>query len=414
VTDGEGGPAPRPHPLRISAAPDLARVDGLTPLARAGRHPLMLGLFLPLQQGAWSPSTWARDTSWSFDYNAECAVRADELGFDLVFGLAQWLGKGGYGGQMQFRANATDPLLVTAGLAPLTRNVILISTVHILYGWHPLHLAKFAASIDHMSHGRWGLNVVTGYKRSEYEMFGIVPIEHDLRYEMADEFCALMRRLWAEDENLTVEGRWWRMQDAFVAPKPVHGSVLMVNAASSGAGLEFASRHSDLIFITSPAGADLDRACEALPAHNARIKALARAHGREVKTIINPHVICRETPGEARAQHRAILDHQDPVAADNFYATFAGGDQASWRAATRDDWGIGGNVHVVGSPEQGVDAFTRLHAAGGDGVQVNFYDYLPDLEFFGARVLPLMAQAGLRRRATAGAVPGCSSRDASF
>ena len=382
--------------IRASAAPDLSSVDGLRPLERAARHRLMLGLFIPLQQGAWSPSTWTRGTSWTFEYNAECTVRAEELGFDLVFGLAQWLGKGGYGGRMRFRENAADPLLVTAGLAPLTRNIILIATVHILYGWHPLHLAKFAASLDHMSNGRWGLNVVTGYKASEYEMFGMTPIEHDLRYEMADEFSTLMRRLWAEDDNLTVAGRWWRMKDAFVAPKPVNGAVLMVNAASSGAGLEYAARHSDLIFVTSPAGADLDRACEALPAHNDKIKALARTHGREVKTIINPHVICRETEREAREQHRAILAHQDPVAADAFYATFRGGDQASWRAATREDWVIGGNVHVVGSPEQVVDGLARLHAAGCDGVQVNFYDYLPDLEFFGARVLPLMKQAGLR------------------
>jgi len=382
--------------LRMSTAPDLSQIDGLRPIERAARHPLMLGLFIPLQQGAWSRSMWTRGTSWSFEYNAECAVRADELGFDLVFGLAQWLGKGGYGGAMRFRENATDPLLVTAGLAPLTRNVILISTVHILYGWHPLHLAKFAASIDHMSGGRWGLNVVTGYKKSEYEMFGMAPIEHDLRYAMADEFSVFMRRLWTEDENLTIEGRWWRIKDAFVAPKPVNGAVLMVNAASSGAGLEYAARHSDLIFITSPAGRNLDRAAEVLPAHNGKIKALARARGREVKTLINPHVICRETEREAREQYRAILDHQDPVAADAFYATFAGGDQASWRAATRDDWVIGGNVHVVGSPDQVVDGLARLRAAGCDGVQVNFYDYLPDLEFFGARVLPLMKQAGLR------------------
>jgi len=381
--------------VRMSRAPDLSG-DGLTPLQRAGRQPMMLGLFIPLQQGAWSPSTWTRGTSWTFPYNAECAVRADELGFDLVFGLAQWMGKGGYGGEMRFRENAADPLLVTAGLAPLTRNVILISTVHILYGWHPLHLAKFAASIDHMSGGRWGLNVVTGYKKSEYEMFGLTPIEHDLRYEMADEFSRLLRRLWTEDENITAEGRWWSMKDAFVAPKPLHGSVIMVNAASSPAGLEYAARHSDLIFITSPAGADLGRACQALPEHNQRIKALARTLGREVKTIINPHVICRETEAEAQAQRRAILEHQDPVAADRFYATFAGGDQTSWRAATREDWVIGGNVHVVGSPEQVVEGFQRLRAAGCDGVQVNFYDYLPDLEFFGERVLPLMRQAGLR------------------
>src|SRR5882724_6714909 len=186
------------------------------------------------------------------------------------------------------------------------------------------------------------------------------------------------------------------MTDAFVAPKPIRGSVIMVNAASSGTGLEYAARHSDLIFITSPAGANLDRAVAALPAHNERIKTLARAHGREIRTIINPHVICRETEREARDQYHAILEHQDPVAADNFHATLTGGDQASWRGATRDDWVIGGNIHVVGSPEQVVDAFRRLHAAGCGGVQVNFYDYLPDLEFFGARVLPLMREAGLR------------------
>jgi FMNH2-dependent dimethyl sulfone monooxygenase len=382
--------------VRMSTAPDLFAADGLTPLARAARHRLMLGLFIPLQQGAWSPSTLPRDTSWSFAYNAECTVRAEELGFDLVFGLAQWLGMGGYGCEMRFREKSADPLLVTAGLAPLTRNIILVSTVHILYGWHPLHLAKFAASLDHMSGGRWGLNVVTGYKKSEYEMFGIAPIEHDQRYAMADEFSVMLRRLWTEDENLTVEGRWWTIRNGFVAPKPVNGSVIMVNAASSGAGLEYAARHSDLVFVTSPAGADLDRACAALPGHIARIKALARAHGREVKTIINPHVICRETEREALDHRRAIVAHADPVAADNFYATFAGGDQTSWRAATREDWIVGGNVHVVGSPAQVVDAFARLHAAGCDGVQVNFYDYLPDLEFFGARVLPLLKQAGLR------------------
>ena len=145
----------------------------LEPVERAARNPLILGLFLPLQSGAWSPSTAPRATSWTFDYNARCTVLAEKLGFDLVFGLAQWMGKGGYGGKMKFRESSTDPLIVTAGLAALTKRIILISTVHILYGWHPLHLAKFGATIDNMSGGRWGLNVVTGYKKSEFEMFGL-------------------------------------------------------------------------------------------------------------------------------------------------------------------------------------------------------------------------------------------------
>ena len=150
-------------------------------------------------------------------------------------------------------------------------------------------------------------------------------------------------------------------------------------------------------------GADAGKACDALPAHNTTIKEAARQVGRTVRTIINPHVICRDTEKEAWAQHKAILDNQDPVAADNFYATFAGGDQSSWKHATRDQWVIGGNVHLVGTPEQIVDWFIRLRKAGCDGVQVNFYDFLPDLEYFGQRVLPLMRQAGLRLGPTANA-----------
>jgi len=297
---------------------------------------------------------------------------------------------------MKFREMSTDPLIVTAGLAALTKRILLVSTVHILYGWHPLHLAKFGATIDNISGGRWGLNVVTGYKQSEFEMFGLDPIEHDHRYVMADEFTTIMELLWSEDEELTFDGRFWKTKKAFVAPKPVNGRCILVNAASSGAGLAYATRHSDLIFITSPAGADPEKACAALPPHNARIKAAALENGREVRTIINPHVICRDTEKEARAQYQAILDHQDPVAADNFHATFMGGDQASWKQTSRDQWVIGGNVHLVGTPEQIVEHFVKLKQAGCDGVQVNFYDYLPDLEYFGSRVVPLMKQAGLR------------------
>lgn len=368
----------------------------LSPLEQAKANPLMLGLFLPIQSGAWSPSTAPRDTSWTFDYNARCTVMAEELGFDLVFGLAQWMGKGGYGGEMKFREMATDPLLVTAGLAAITRRILLVSTVHILYGWHPLHLAKFGATISEMSGGRWGLNMVTGYKRSEFEMFGLEQIEHDHRYVMADEFVTMMKRLWSEDENITVDGRFWKMKEAFIAPKPAGGKCVLVNASSSGAGLDYAVKHSDLIFVTSPAGANLDRACAALPPHTARIKQAAAAQGRDVRTLINPHVICRETEAEAWAQYDAILRHQDPVAAENFYRTFTGGDQSSWKAATREEWTIGGNVHIVGTPTQVVEGFQRLKAAGCDGVQVNFYDFLPDLKFFGERVLPIMHEAGLR------------------
>ena len=74
--------------VRISSAPRLQQLDGLTSFERAVRQPLMLGLFMPHQQGAWTPSKAPRTTSWTFEYNAELAVRVDEAGFDLVFALA--------------------------------------------------------------------------------------------------------------------------------------------------------------------------------------------------------------------------------------------------------------------------------------------------------------------------------------
>ena len=375
---------------------DALQADAASPLEQATRNGMLLGLFLPLQEGAWSPSKAPRATTWTYEYNAHCARIADENGFDLAFGLAQWLGKGGYGGETNFREHELDPFISSAALAVDTSRLIIISTVHILYGWHPLHIAKYGACLDHISGGRWGLNVVTGYKPSEYRMFGLDPIEHHKRYDMADEFTAMMKDLWAAEENVTYKGEFWSTTDAYVLPRPLHGRPILVNAASSGAGLNYAAKHSDLIFVTSPGGADLDAACEALPQHNGRVKEMAAANGRQVRTVINPHVICRTTEAEAKQAYLDILNNEDTVAADNFVATFVGGDTSSWRGHSRAQWVVGGNVHLVGTPEQIVDGFVRLHEAGCDGVQVNFFDYLPDLEFFCEHVLPLMREAGLR------------------
>jgi FMNH2-dependent dimethyl sulfone monooxygenase len=68
----------------------------------------------------------------------------------------------------------------------------------------------------------------------------------------------------------------------------------------------------------------------------------------------------------------------------------------AWREAKRHYRALGGNLHMVGSPEQIVDGFIKLKQAGIDGVQLTFFDFAPDLAYFGEAVLPLMRQAGLR------------------
>ncbi len=103
-----------------------------SPLSRALSQPLMLGLFLPIQSGGWSMSTLPRTTDWSFDYNARLTRKAEALGFDLVFGLAQWLGKDGHGGTTRYRRDSLDSFITIASLASLTNRILLFLARDIL------------------------------------------------------------------------------------------------------------------------------------------------------------------------------------------------------------------------------------------------------------------------------------------
>jgi FMNH2-dependent dimethyl sulfone monooxygenase len=379
--------------LRPSSAPTPEDFPD-SPYAQVLREPMLLGLFVPIQAGGWSASTLPRTTSWTFDYNSALVKRADELGFDLAFGLSQWLPKGGYGEVMN--GLAIDSFMSLAAMTAITRRIILVATTHVLYGpWHPLHFAKYGATLDHISKGRWGFNIVTGHRAVEHEMFGWPRIEHDKRYDMAAEFLDAVQHLWREDDNFSYEPKLspWRMKDAFVTPKPLYGRPLLINATGSDAGIRFASRYSDLVFITSPTTSEIEGALEALPGYAARVKNEARLQGRKIRTIINPMVVCRETEKEAWDYHDAIAAHGDST------ARFLDSDAHAWRGRgdrQAESRAVGGNIRIVGSPEQIADYIVRLKKAGIDGVQLSFFDFAPDLDFFGDRVLPLLRQAGLR------------------
>lgn len=383
--------------MASTSPPQLSALPEHSPLGQALRQPLLLGVFLPIHNGGWTMSAYPRDTDWTFEYNAALTRQAEDLGFDLVFGPAHWLSKGGFGGEMRYRETALDALMSAAGLAAVTKRILLISTVHVFYGpWHPLHLAKFGATLDHMSQGRWGLNVVTGFRKDEWAMFGQEQIEHDRRYELAGEYVDILRQLWASDEDLTYRSDQWELNKAFVTPKPLHGRPIMVSATSSAAGIAHAVRQADLIFVTSPAGASFAAAIEALPAINQQVKQAAAEIGRDVRTLVNPMIIARDSEAEAHAVYQAILDQADDGAVEGFFHTHATGDSRSWRGHQRDERIVGGNIQLLGTPEQIVEQIVLLKAAGCDGLQLCFVDYQSELSYFGERILPLLHQAGLR------------------
>lgn len=383
--------------------------DPESPLSQAARQPMMLGLFLPTQTGGFSQSLLPRGTRWDFEFNRMLTKRAESYGFDFVFGLQQWVGKGGFGGEMHYRENFLDPFISTVALAPVTERMITVSTVHVLYGsMHPLYLARFAATADHIAGGRFGLNIVTGYDAREPKMFGMDRIDHDARYEQADEFASIMEDLWAGERNLTYHGQWYDLEEAYVSPRPVHGRPIMVSASASSAGFRYAAKHSDIVFTSSKSGAPYESAMRSIPDITAEIDAAYAATGRAHRTIIFPMVICRETREEAFAYRDAIASRPDMQSIANYDARHKGGDAHGWPEHVPADRVIGGHIQLVGSPEDVADQIEGLRCAGIDGIQIGFYDYEPELDFFAASVLPILESRGLRLPVHAGAaaLPG--------
>lgn len=365
---------------------------------------LAMGLFLPIMNGGWSPSLESRGTDWTFDYNRECVACADAMGFEFAFGIGQWHRKHGWGGETDYHEVHLDPLITSAALAGAGANLTMISTVNILYSWHPTQLAKMAATMDHISDGRTGLNIVTGYKSFEFKMFGQAPVERDDRYRIAEKFMDKMLRLWSSDTNVTDTTEPWPMEEAFVTPKPRNGRPLLVNAGASPAGVDFARKYSDILFIGSPAGyaSTVEETIKQMPAYMEDLRGSTARETSPLKYVLNPLVICAPTDREAKRMFDSIADKPDKGAVDGLVKGLFGADHSSWKNTDSDSEDfmrrqtVGGNTIIVGSPETVADRLMALHETGVDGVQLSFFDFLPQLDVFDSEVLPLLKRAGYR------------------
>ena len=178
-------------------------------------------------------------------------TEAERVGFDYQVPFARWIGQGG---ETAWNEALLESLTAAAALAPITSTMLLFSTAHCNYDFHPLHFAKFGATIDHISGGRWGLNLVAGYSAKEFAAFGHKePMEHDLAYARADEFVTLMKHLWHSPYPVDFEGEHFQAYGAYINPRPTRRPrPLLMQAGQSDIGIDFACRHVEWIFQIQP------------------------------------------------------------------------------------------------------------------------------------------------------------------
>jgi FMN-dependent oxidoreductase (nitrilotriacetate monooxygenase family) len=165
-----------------------------------------------------------------------------------------------------------DPVPVLAMMAAASRCLGLGATRSTTY-YHPYHVARTFATLDHLSGGRAAWNVVTSVNDSEARNFGLTEhLEHDRRYDRADEFMEVAFKLWDswQDAALVLDreqgafadpsrvhyihyqGAWFQSRGPLNIPRSPQGRPVIIQAGASGRGKAFAARWADVIFTVQP------------------------------------------------------------------------------------------------------------------------------------------------------------------
>ena len=339
-----------------------------------------IGVFLPIANGGWIMSSNAPRLDGSYAYNRETAVLADELGLDFVLSMAKWRG---YGGETGHWDVSLDAQILIAALAEATKRVKLWTTVHTLLQ-NPAVTAKMMATLDQVSGGRGGLNVVTGSYKAEFDQMGAWPegVDHDQRYDLASEWITAVKRLWREP-SVSLDGTYVRLDDCQSWPKP-ETRPFLVCAGTSGRGMQFTLEEMDAIFLTGRDNEDLGRVSR-------EAKARSRAFGRSIKTYTMMTLVFGETDAAAQqsAEHfRAGLDEgalRGMMRAYGFLDAEIGKENA-FVASARSSFMT---PRLIGSPETIAEQAIRLmEEAELDGLMLIFPDYIEGLHILADRVLP--------------------------
>lgn len=334
------------------------------------------------------PERW--DASWQS--NLRLARLCDDAGLDFLLPIARWIG---YGGETDFHGSVLETVTWAAGLLALTKRINVFATMHTGFN-HPVSIAKQIATIDHISGGRAGLNIVCGWNKPEYEAFGVeLPDDHVTRYRFGQEWFDIISKLWTEDGPFDWDGEFFHLKGVYGNPKPMRGAVPIINAAGSPEGREFATRNANFLF--TPA-IDLERSKTEV----ADLRAQAADKGRAIDVLTFSYVVCRPTRAEAEAYHQHYAqDQADWGAVDNLMRlqfAHAHSFPHDLLKLIRDRMAAGhGGYPLVGTPEDVADGLQRLHDAGFSGTTLAFVDYAGEFPYFRDEVMPLLEQRGIRQ-----------------
>jgi pyrimidine oxygenase len=249
-----------------------------------------------------------------------------------------------------------------------------------------------AVTIDSISHGRFGINIVSGWQKAEYDQMGLWPgSEHfTRRYEYCAEYVQIMKGLWADGQS-DFKGQFFQMNDCRLLPKPT-APIKIVCAGQSQAGVDFAAAHADYNFCF---GMGLNEPTKCQDAVRRNVEASQRS-GRDCGALLLFMIIADETDEAAWAKWERYKEGADIEAigwmnnqgeADTRKAADVSAIYMS-RPPSAMNLNIGTLVGSYDTVARLMDEICDVEGAA--GVMLTFDDFIEGLDQFGQRIQPLM------------------------
>ncbi|MEM9224321.1 MAG: LLM class flavin-dependent oxidoreductase [Pseudomonadota bacterium] len=348
-----------------------------------------LGVFSANADGGLALTTVPERWGASWTDNMEAARIADEGGLDFFLPIARWRG---FGGRTRAREHSFETFTWASALAAVTRRMAIFATVHVPL-IHPIYAAKALATVDHVSGGRAGLNIVCGWKPDEFAMFGTAPDAQG--YDRAEEWLDIIERAYTADTPFDYAGRYYTLKGVVSRPASLQiPRPVTMNAGFSPPGREFAAKRCDFLFSTFTNMEDGAR-------HVADIHGRASNHGRHVDIYTVCHVVCRRTLQEAQDAYDRYARHEaDHEAVDAHMAgkqSHSGShDDEAYILHRQRFAGGAGSYGLIGTPQSIADEIVEIQRQGYCGAALSFLNYTQELPYFCAEILPLLKKANLR------------------
>jgi pyrimidine oxygenase len=343
-----------------------------------------VGIFIPIGNNGWMMSKTSPQYMPSFELNKTTALEAEKQGFEFLLSMVKLRG---FGGDTEFWDHNLESFTLMAGLAAATEKINLFASVA-LPTMEPAMVARMASTIDDISGGRFGINIVSGWNQIEYSQMGVWPGDwyYEKRYDYATEYVKIMQDLWSEGVS-DLKGEYFQMDDCRLSPPPQDGGVPLVCAGQSDRGMEFCATYGDYQFIIGTSDLDVVRN------DAGRLMAAAEETGRDVGVYVLFHITMGDTDEEAEAKWQNYQDGAD-LEAIKFLIGAAEMDTAGATADKIAEMQQAFNLNIgaiVGSPATIAARLDEVaQIPGVKGTMCVFDDYPVATKMFGEQVMPLM------------------------